>query len=410
MDLTYPAIATAYRAHVREVLTGLLPSSWTGLGGLSDAEREVFVGSWRESLRTHGFLAPSWPLEYGGGGLSVIEQSIVSEELALLGVPQHPHPNDANGMLLLGPTVLRYGSEEQKRYFLPQTLSGEITWAQGYSEPEAGSDLFNLRTRAVREGDTWLVSGQKVWQTAGTTANWMFTLARTDPSQRGGRGLSLLLLPLEQPGIEVRGIRNMAGEMEFAEVFLDKAVAEDRFLVGGAGNGAAVALGLLGFERGAGGLANVAASRIELERLVELARARGLADDASVRRRIAACWTDVHTMKCLAFRALAAGMSDEPPGPESSITKMFISQYRHRVTELALDVLGGDAVSLMGQRAISPLKPQPLGTDPLASAAWIEDALHARPGTVYGGSLQIQRNTIGERVLGLPREPRPGSP
>jgi hypothetical protein len=224
---------------------------------------------------------------------------------------------------------------------------------------------------------------------------------------RGAAGLSFFLIPLRQPGVEVRGIRNMAGEVDFAEVFLDDALAEDAHLVGGVGNGARVALGLLGFERGAGGVAAAASARIELGRLIEMARTLGRHEDTAIRRRIAACWSEVHTMHCLALRSLSAGMTGQPPGPESSVTKVFISRYRQQVTELALDILGPHALSWSGQRPIDPLKPQPKGTDPLSSAAWIGDALHARPSTVYGGSLQIQRNTIGERVLGLPRESRP---
>jgi alkylation response protein AidB-like acyl-CoA dehydrogenase len=409
VDLNYPSEAEQYRVRVREALTELLPHPWAGMGALTAAQRTDFKVSWRRALQEHGFLAPNWPREYGGGGLSLLEQSIVAEELALLGAPQYPHPNDSNGMVLLGPTLLHFGSSEQKEYFLPRTLSGEITWAQGYSEPNAGSDLFNVRTTAVRDGNVWRVTGQKIWQTAGTTANWLFALVRTDPAQRGGKGLSFLLLTLEQGGAEVRGIRNMAGETEFAEVFLDGAVAEEAHVVGGLGNGAKVALGLLGFERGSGGLAAAASARIELERLVELARALDRHRDTGVRRRIAACRSEVHMMRCLALRSLAAGISGQPPGPESSITKVVASQYRQRVTELALDVLGPARLSWSGQPSIDPLKPQPAGTDPLSSAAWIADALHARPGTVYGGSLQIQRNTIAERVLGLPREPRPAT-
>lgn len=409
MDLSYPPEADDYRAVVRETLAAMLPTGWKGLGALDDAERATFRTFWREQLRMHGYLAPSWPKEYGGGGLTLMEQSIVAEELVLVGAPQHPHPNDANAMVLLGPTLLHFGTEEQKQFFLPRTLSGEITWAQGYSEPDAGSDLFNVRTRAVRQGGHFLVTGQKIWQSAGLTANWMFALVRTDPEAPGAKGLSFILLPLEQEGAEVRGIKNMAGETDFVEVFLNDAVAQRDHIVGEPGGGARVALGLLGFERGSGGVAAAAASRIELQRLAVLAAETGRDRDLQIRRRLAECWTQVHAMHCLALRALSAGISGTPPGPESSITKVVVSQYRQQVSELALDILGADAASWSGQPSVAGLGPQPLGTDPLSSSAWIADALHARPGTVYGGSLQIQRNTIGEQVLGLPREPRPAA-
>ena len=407
MDLTYPAESERYRAHVRATLREILPNDWRGLGALSDAEAEEFGPWWREVLRENRLLAPDWPTEYGGQGLSLLDRSILAEELMKFGAPQYPLPNDSISLVLLGPTLLSFGTDEQKARFLPGTLSGEYVWAQGYSEPDAGSDLFSLRTKATRVGDTWRITGQKTWQTAGTTANWIFVLARTDPSSRGGAGLSFFLLPLEQPGITVRGIRNMVGQIDFAEVFFDEAEAHDAHLIGGEGNGAKVALGLLGFERGAGGMAAVAAAQIELDRLVRLTRDRGLHQDAAVRRRVSECYADVHVMRCVALRSLSAGLNEEPPGAESSITKILASQHRQRVTELAVEILGSDAVAFEGPEGHELQKPQPLGTDALSSGPWIQDALQARPATIYGGALQIQRSTIGERVLGLPREPRP---
>lgn len=407
MDLRYSAAEQAYRDEVRSTLRSILPTDWAGYGALDAEERARFGPWWRERLLESGMLAAGWPAEYGGGGLTIVEQSIVAVELAELGAPQHPTPNDTFGFQLLGPTVMHYGTPEQRDYFLPRTLSGEIRWAQGYSEPEAGSDLFNVRTVAHRSGDTWIVNGQKVWQTAGTTANWIFTVVRTDPEVKGAKGLSFLLIPIDQPGVTVRGIRSMAGETELAEVFFDDAVASAEHVVGGVGQGGTVALALLGFERGAGGLASAVSARIELARLAELIVDRGRAGDDSVTRRLARCRADVHVIRCLALRTLAAVSSGAVPGAESSVTKWFVSQYRHRVTELAMDVLGSDGVALVGPDAAAALGPQPKGLDPTSRAAWIQDALHARPVTVYGGALQIQRNTIGERLLGLPREQRP---
>lgn len=410
VDLSYPAESDSYRDRIRSLLREILPQDWNGLGALSEAEADTFASWWRGVLRDHHLLAPDWPTEYGGQGLTLLERSILAEELMKVGAPQYPAPNDSISLVLLGQTVLHFGSDEQKAQFLPGTLSGEYAWAQGYSEPDAGSDLFSVRTKAERTGDIWQISGQKIWQSAGLTANWIFVLARTDPKSRGGKGLSFFLLPLDQPGITVRGIRNMAGQIDFAEVFFDKAEALDAHLVGGEGNGAKVALGLLGFERGAGGMAAVAAARIELDRLVRLARDRGLHRDASLRRRIASCYAEVHVMQCVALRSLSMGLNNEVPGAESSITKILGSQHRQRVSELALDVLGADAVAFDGPAGHELLKPQPLGTDALSSGPWVQDALQSRPATIYGGALQIQRNTIGERVLGLPRDPRPSPP
>ncbi|XVQ14982.1 acyl-CoA dehydrogenase family protein [Spirillospora sp. CA-255316] len=407
MDLRYSAAEQAYREEVRSTLRSLLPAGWTGYGSLDAEERAEFGPWWRQRLLDNGMLAAGWPAEYGGGGLAIIEQSIVAEELAEVGAPQYPMPNDSLGLQLLGPTLMHYGTQGQRDYFLPRTLSGEIRWAQGFSEPEAGSDLFNVRTAAQRSGDSWVINGQKVWQTAGTTANWIFTLVRTDPRVKGAKGLSFMLVPIDQPGVTVRGIRNMAGETELAEVFFDDAVASVEHVVGEIGQGGTVALALLGFERGAGGLASAVSSRVELERLTELIADRGRVDDTSVMRRLARCRADVHAIRCLALRTLAAVSSGAVPGAESSVTKWFVSQYRQRVTELAMDVLGPDGVALTGPHTVAGLGPQPPGLEPTSRAAWIEDALHARPITIYGGALQIQRNTIGERLLGLPREQRP---
>ncbi|WP_194166334.1 acyl-CoA dehydrogenase family protein [Mycolicibacterium sp. P9-22] len=407
MELNYDPPAQEFRRELRELIAASVPENWNGSGQLDPAARAEFLSGWRATLHTHRLLAPGWPTEYGGGGRRLIEQSIVAEELIRAGLPQAPLPNDACGFTLLGPTVLHCGSAEQKLRFLPPTIDGTIRWAQGYSEPEAGSDLFNVRTRAALDGDEWIINGQKVWQTAGLSANWIFILARTDPAASRSRGLSLLLVPIDQPGIEVRGIRNMAGETEFAEFFFTDAVAEARNVVGGIGEGAKVALTLLGFERAAGGVAAALAAKIELRRLVDLVHAtRGGRVGDDLRQRLAACRVSVQVLHCLALRTLTVAANGRPPGPESSVIKLLSSEHRQRVTELALDILGAQALTPSGAEAVNPLGPQPLGMDPLSSAAWVTDFLHARPATVYGGSSEIQRNTIGEQILNLPREPR----
>ncbi|MEU1956715.1 acyl-CoA dehydrogenase family protein [Nocardia rhamnosiphila] len=410
MDLHYNAQAEAYRSRVRELIARTVPQDWRGIGQLDSTARAEFLPWWRKTLQDHRLLAPGWPEEYGGGGRGIVEQSITMEELVRAGLPQTPLPNDACGFTLLGPTLLHWGTPEQKAHYLERTIDGTIRWAQGYSEPEAGSDLFNLRAKARLDGDSWVVNGQKIWQTAGLSANWIFVLVRTDPEAERSKGLSFLLVPIDQPGVEVRGIRNMAGEVEFAEVFFNDARTDADNVVGGVGNGAKVALTLLGFERAAGGVAAALAAQIELERLVHLARSTGRNRDRSVRQRIADCRTSTHVLHCLALRTLTAAAAARPPGPESSITKLVASEYRKRVTELAVDLLDIEALAPRGAEAIAALGPEPLGLDPESSAAWVTDFLHARPGTVYGGSSEIQRNTIGEQVLGLPREPRVTNP
>jgi len=410
VDIKLEPAAEDYRTHVRALLQKELPVDWRGIAALDPDRRAKFNSTWRAFLVEHSLIAPGWPSEYGGGGLDITSQSIVAEEFVRAGVPHQVLATDALGLTLLGPTVLHYGTEAQKQYFIPRTISAEIRWAQGYSEPEAGSDLFGLRTRAVRDGDEWVVNGSKIWQTAGAQANWIFALVRTDPDAPKARGLSFLLIPYDQPGVEVRPIKTMDGGAELAEVFFDDTRTPLENIIGAPGDGAKVALTLLGFERGAGGIAAAAAAKLELLRLRDTMHSFGVADDLHLRRRLADCWTSVHVMHCLALRNLTVAASGRPPGAESSITKLMMSEYRKRVTELAVDVLGPRALTPTGTPSLVDRGPQPLGMDADSSSAWVADYLHARPGTVYGGSSEMQRNTIGEQVLGLPREPRPAPP
>src|ERR1700739_925488 len=209
----------AFRSRVRSLIADFVPPQWQGIGALNADDRGVVLTRWRECLRDHGLLAAGWPTRYGGAGLGVAEESILAEECVLAGLPSTPHPNDAFGFGLLGPTLLHWGDDAQKEYFLPRTISGEIRWAQGYSEPEAGSDLFGLRTPAVARDDQSIINGHKIWQTAGLTANWIFALVRTDPAAVRSRAISFLLIPLDQPGVEVRGIKNIAGITDFDDAF-----------------------------------------------------------------------------------------------------------------------------------------------------------------------------------------------
>ncbi len=397
----------AFRRRVRALIADFVPPRWRGIGALEGDDRTAVLSRWRERLRDNNLLAVGWPAQYGGGGLGVAEESILAEECVLAGLSSVPHPNDGFGFGLLGPTLLHWGDEAQKKYFLPRTISGEIRWAQGYSESEAGSDRFGLRTRAVARDDEWIVNGHKIWQTGGLTANWIFALVRTDPTAVRSRGISFLLIPLNQPGIEVRGIRNAAGTTEFAEVFFTDARTSINHVVGGVNNGAKVALTLLGFERGAGAIATAAAMRIELRRLMELAIAEGRNTDSAIRERIAQHFETVHALGCVAAQSLQTVTETGTLGPESSITKLVTAEHRQGVTELAIDLLGEKVLTPTGAPAVNHLGPQSLGADPQSASAWVTDFLFTRPGTVYGGSSEIQRDTIAEQILGLPREPRP---
>ncbi len=407
MDLNETSEHAQYRQKVREFIAGQVPPGWEGIGALSGTERDAFNESWRSTIAKNGLLAPGWPVEHGGAGVDVVKQSIVAEEFAAAGVPRLPHPNDVFAFDLIGPTLLHWATDEQKEYFLPRTLSGEIRWAQGYSEPEAGSDLFNLRTRARLEGDRWVVNGHKIWQTGGLTANWIFAMVRTDPDASRSKGLSFLLIPMDQPGVEVVGIENIAGEMDFSEVRFTNAETASTNILGAPGEGARVALTLLGYERGIGGVAAAASHRLELERLIRLARKNRVQDDPLFLTCLGECWTTVMVLECLAMRSLTLAQTGEPPGPESSIIKLVTSEYESRLTEFALDVLGTDRLALTGADAISIVGPEPKGFPFDSSRGWVTDYLHARAGTIYGGSSEIQRNTIAEQILGMPKEPRP---
>jgi len=409
MDLRPSAAAETFREELRDFLARELPASWAGVGALSLEDRETFLHAWRQKLVDASLLAPHWTPDHGGRGLSVVEQSILIEEFVRAGVPHLPHDNDGFGLNLLGPTLLHWGTDDQKAEFLPRTLTGDIRWAQGYSEPEAGSDLFSLKTRAVRTNEGWRVTGQKVWQTAGVTANWLFLLVRTDPDLPRGRGISLILLPTDQPGVEVRGIANMAGQVEFSEVHLDGAVASNEHVVGGLNNGARVALTLLGFERGAGGLAAALRNRLELDRLAALARSTGQADDPTIRERLGRAAGAVRNQRAIALRSLAAASQGAETGALSSVTKLMASTYRQLATEIAVDLLGPHMNDLSGPAPHELLQPQPRGFDPTSARAWWSDFMNARAISIYGGSSEVQRNTIGEQMLGLPREPRPAA-
>ena len=393
-----------FRREVEAFLSKHLPEGFPGLGALNASAREAFLGPWREALVESGFIAPRWPKEVGGAALTESQWIILDEAFARAGVPNWPLPTDGIGFALLGETVLSWGTPEQREYFLPRLISGEHRWAQGFSEPEAGSDLFGLRTRAVRDGDEWVIDGHKIWQTQGHHANWIFLLARTDPQARNRDALSFLLVPLEQPGVIVTPIKTMTGEDEFAEVRLEGARTAASNVLGAPGQGAQVTLSLLGLERSAAGATHIHYGH-ELDRLVALAHETGRADDPLIRQRIADTRIGVEMMRMLTMRARQRASRGKSPGPESSVFKLFETTFDLRLTELAMDLLGLAGTVRTGAPSATVLGPDPAGT-PNSAVAWQHSYLRSRAAVIYGGSSQIQRTTIGEQVLGLPREPR----
>jgi alkylation response protein AidB-like acyl-CoA dehydrogenase len=405
MDPRYTAEAEAYREKIQAFLAEHLPAGWTGLGALDPDARARFVKEWRQILADNNLLAVAWPKEYGGAGLSLIERTVLAEEFARAGVPTGGD-NDGFSISMLGHTLLHWGTEEQKRYFLPRILSGEDVWCQGYSEPNSGSDLASLGTRAVLDGDEWVINGQKIWTSGGHRANWIFVLCRTDPDTTKHKGISFLLCPLDQPGIEVRPLINAARHHDFNEVFFTDARTPAANVVGGVNNGWAVANTLLAFERGDDATVAGIRHREEWERLVAAARLKGRTDDPTVRQRLAWAYSKVEIMRYLGMRVVTTSLRGYTQGPESSLNKLNWSHYHQALTELALDIIGPEATAPSGRDAASGVGGDDVGA-PYSSQAWVTNFIGARPGTIYSGSSEIQRNIIGERVLGLPKEPQP---
>ncbi|HVW33374.1 MAG TPA: acyl-CoA dehydrogenase family protein [Acidimicrobiia bacterium] len=408
MDLSFPAQAQQFRGHVRQFLEEHLPPDWAGLGAVTDrVEADRFVEQWRTTLHEHGLLAVQWPKEYGGGGMSKLEQVVLVEEFARAGVPTGGY-SDIFGIKMVGNTLLRWGTEEQKRHFLPRILSGEDRWCQGYSEPEAGSDLASLRTKAVLDGDRWLINGQKIWTSRAREANWMFLLARTDSEAPKHKGLSFLLVPTDQPGIEIRPIAMLSGETEFNEVFLTDAATPADHVVGAPGQGWAVAMTLLGHERGEEAATNPVLFRAELDRLMALARERDRADDPVVRDRLAALYGRCEIMRYLGYRTLTAVFAEQAgserpaPVPSATIAKLYWSEYHQDVTALALELLGPDATAPTGRGPLRPYRTDDPGA-PNTSGSWVGSFYNATCGTIYAGTSEIQRNIVAETILGLPR-------
>ncbi len=404
MQPTYTDAANTFREKIQAFLAEHLPTGWRGIGALDAEEAAEFTQHWRDILRDNGLLAASWPTEYGGAGLTALESVVMAEEFERAGVPTGGS-NDAFSIQMVGNTIVEWGTEEQKAHFLPRIISGDDLWCQGYSEPNAGSDLGNLGCRAELDGDEWVINGQKIWTSAGHLANWIFVLTRTDPEAPKHRGITFLLCPMDQPGIEVRPIRMITGESEFNEVFFTGARTAKANVVGEVNGGWGVAMTLLGFERGEAAATTPVSFRSELDRLVELARERGRLDDPIVRQRLAWCHSKVEIMRFLGMRTLTQFLGGSRPGADASIFKLYWSEYHRNVTELAVAILGADGMHVEGKLPSSAFTTDGAGA-PNDSGSWLGTFLNARAGTIYAGTSQVQRNIIGEMVLGLPKEPR----
>ena len=406
MDLTYPPEAEEFRQEIRGWLEANLPEGWGTEGfRLEGEERRRFNEAWPKKLHEGGWICASWPKEYGGRGLTTMQQVVLAEEFARVGAPMRA---DFFGDTLVGPTILQWGTEEQKKSFLPGILRGEISWCQGFSEPDAGSDLASLKTRAELDGDEWVISGQKVWTTQAQHADYVFLLARTDPSAPKHAGISYLLVPMDQPGVEVRPIHQIDGSAEFNEVFFSNARCSKDNVVGGVNNGWKVAMTTLGFERGTSATTSHRRFQKELDGLIEMARKNGKAADPLVRQRLAHAWSRVKIMEINGLRSLTAVLKgDHSAAALGATNKIYWSEYHRDVMELGMDIAGLDGQVLTGTPEESiPGVGRRRGRDDYPVNALQASFFFSRSETIWGGTAEIQRNIVGERVLGLPKEPK----
>ena len=416
MDLAYPPETEAFRAEVRAWLEDNLPEGWGAPGfQMSAEERAQFDKQWTQKLADGRWICASWPVEYGGRGLSIMESVALNEEFARLNAPMRA---DFFGDTLVGPTILAWGSEEQKSFFLPQILRGEITWCQGFSEPDAGSDLASLKTRAELDGDEWVINGQKVWTTQAQYADYIFLLCRTDPDAPQHEGISYLLVPMRQEGIEVRPIAQVDGSAHFNEVFFTNARCPRDAVVGGVNNGWRIAMTTLGFERGTSATTGYRRFQKELDHIIGIARSNGKLTDPLIRQRLALAWSKVKIMQINGLRTLTSALNgDDSAAGIAATNKMFWSEYHRDVMELAIDILGMQGQILTGggngsdgaggEEELLPGAGSRLARPGYPVSALQTSFFYSRSETIWGGTAQIQRNIVGERILGLPKEPKP---
>jgi alkylation response protein AidB-like acyl-CoA dehydrogenase len=410
MDLTYPPEAEEFRVEIRSWLEQQLPDGWFDDDfEMSDVERAAFNESWPRKLFEGGWICATWPAEYGGKGLSTMQGVVLSEEFARAKAPMR---GDFFGDTLVGPTLLQWGTEEQKQQFLPGILQGSTSWCQGFSEPNSGSDLASLKTSAVLDGDEWDISGQKVWTTQGHHADYCFLLTRTDPDVKKHAGITYLLVPMRQDGIEVRGITQPDGTAEFCEVFFDNARCPKANVVGGINNGWKVANSTLAFERGQSATTGYRRFAEEYRLLVEMATTNGRIDDSTIRQRLMRYYAKIQIHKINGLRNLTATLHDSKDMGTvvlGATNKMFWSEMHKAAMELALDINGADSMLIdSGPEGGSwPGALRDKRRDGYPVSPMMSSFFFSRSETIWGGTSQIQRNIVGERVLGLPKEPKP---
>jgi alkylation response protein AidB-like acyl-CoA dehydrogenase len=397
MDLTLTPEQQSFRDEVRDWLDKNLPRDWVArLRQSSDVPRPEayeFLRGWQRRMYEGGFVGLTWPKDYGGRGLTFMEEMIFHEEMAL-----HKAPPVLNILALgmAGPTILAYGTEAQKKRYPAKMLSCEEIWCQGYSEPNAGSDLAALQTRAVPDGEDYVVNGQKVWTSLAHVADWMMLLARTDPDVSKHKGITYFLLDMRSPGVTVKPLKQMTGDAEFNEVYFDNVRIHESQILGGLNNGWAVGLTTLMYERLALGFGLQVRLRIALDGLIELARnsrKNGVpaTRDPVLRQKLAQLWIDTEVFKYTGARAVTKLLKGELPGPEASTGKIMWVEGHQRLQELAMEIEGPYAQLSSGSAWA------------VADGLWQHTFLRSRANSIEGGTTEIQRNIIGERVLGLPK-------
>jgi alkylation response protein AidB-like acyl-CoA dehydrogenase len=379
-----------FRAEVRDWLAENLVGEFAALKGLGGPgrEHEAFEErrAWNQHLAQAGLTCLGWPVEHGGRGLSVAHRVAFYEEYAIANAPAKVNHF---GEELLGPTLIAFGTPEQQQRFLPRILDITELWSQGYSEPGAGSDLANVSTTAVLDNDEWVINGQKVWTSLAHWAQWCFVVARSEKGSKRHAGLSYLLVPLDQPGVEVRPIVQLTGDSEFNEVFFDDARTDASLVVGQPGDGWRVAMGTLTFERGVSTLGQQIVYARELSAVVDLAKSTGAADDPLIRERLTRSWAGLRAMRSYAMATMDVEGGGQAAGKDN-VSKLLWANWHRDLGEIAMDVRGKAGLVLTGGDFDE----------------WQRLYLFTRADTIYGGSNEIQRNIIAERVLGLPREAR----
>jgi alkylation response protein AidB-like acyl-CoA dehydrogenase len=377
MDLTFSASELAFRDELRAWFAANQPDDEPV--GDEDAHYQ-WRSDFQRRMADDGWAAVHWPVQYGGRGATLTQSAIFFEELGRSGAPL---PANVLGLLLAGPTIMAWGTEEQRERYLNPILTAEEIWCQGFSEPDAGSDLAAVKTRAVRDGDDWVITGQKVWTSGAQYSKWCMLVARTDADAAKHKGLSYFLMDMDQAGVEVRPLRQITGESEFNELFIDGARIPHENLLGGEGNGWKVALTTLMNERA--GLAFFLQVRMRqlLDQLIAVADQRGLLDDDVVAQRLGELHLKAEVLRLTAYRGLTAIEKYGQPGPEGSLTKWMWSQTNQELTQLAADLIGPEALTV--------------------GSPWAYELLRARGNSIEGGTTEVLKNIVAERVLGLPK-------